>query len=216
MPPFKNNILSRLIIFVLFVEAVSIFSYLGFSVYKILFFSKMLKGMPVLSGETRLVASINQMAFKIIIGIVVLGILLFLCWLYRLYRNIESARNETEGFTPFTRVLALAIPIVNLFIPAHVINEICNAYTTDVKTITHAKRVINKWRFFLSIIITYSLYCIFVFHMPASANDVIKGIYHKIFLLMMCIHFSFITMEIVEMINEMERKREVLLLQKIA
>lgn len=214
MPPFKNNILSRVIILVLFIEAVGIFLYLGLFVYKLLFFKKVLKGIHVFSGETTLVADINRIGFRLIIALVISGMLLFLCWLYRLYRNIESSRDAEHGFTPFTRVLALAIPFANLFIPKHVINEICNAYTNDTRDANAMRRVINKWRLLLTIIIIYSLYCIFIFYTPASVNEVIKGIYYKIFLLLLCIHFSFITMEIVELINELERKKR-FLLQKI-
>jgi Domain of unknown function (DUF4328) len=216
MPPFKNNILSRFIILLLFIEAVAIFLYLGFFVYKLLFFKKILKGLHVLSGETTLIADINRMGFKLIITLVLSGTLLFLFWLYRLYRNMESSRNTEQGFTPFTRVLALAIPFANLFIPNNVINEICNTYSTDKKDTASAKRVINKWRFFLALIMAYSLYCIFVFYTPASVPEVIKGIYYKIFLLILCIHFSFITMETVELINELERKKSLLYVHKSA
>jgi hypothetical protein len=214
MPPFKNNILSRFIILVLFIEAVSIFVYLGFCVYKLLFFKKILKGLHVLSGETIMVSDINRMSFKLIVALVMSGIVLFLCWLYRLYRNMESSRSKEQGFTPFTRVLALAIPLANLFIPNKVINEICYAFTTDKRDAHTVKRAINKWRFLLTLIIIYSLYCIFVFYTPASVPEVIKGIYYKIFLLVLCIHFSFITMEIVELVNEIERKRRSSLLHE--
>lgn len=208
MPPFKNNILSRSIILLLFTEAVFIFLYLGFFVYKLLFFKKILNGVHVLSGETTLVADINRIGFRLIAAFVFSGTVLFLFWLYRLYRNMESSRDVTQNFTPFTRILALAIPFGNLFIPRNVIHEICNVYATDKKEAACAKRVLKKWRLLLALIIGYSLYCIFVFYTPASVHDVIKGIYYKIFLLILCIHFLFITMEIIELINELERKKE--------
>ncbi|QEC69647.1 DUF4328 domain-containing protein [Panacibacter ginsenosidivorans] len=207
MAPFKNNILSRFIILVLFIETIAIFLYLGFSVYKLLFFKKVLQGSTILSGETTLIGDINKMSFRIIIYIFVSGILLFLCWIYRLYRNIEASRNIEHGFTPFTRVLALVIPFANLFIPRRVVNEIFNIYTISEREKYTARRILNKWRYQLALVIIYSLYCIFIFYAPASVTDVIKGIYYKIFLLVLCIHFSFLTMEIVEMLNELERKK---------
>ncbi|MEP6845159.1 MAG: DUF4328 domain-containing protein [Panacibacter sp.] len=216
MPPFKNNSLSRVIILVLFIESVAIFLYLGFFVYKLLFFKKVLKGIKVLSGETILVSDINKTGFRIIISIVISGIVLFLLWLYRLYRNIESVRSTETGFTPFSRILALAIPFANLFIPNTVIHEICNAYTTDIREMRCIKRVINKWRFLLAVIIAYSLYCIFMFYVPASVNEVINGIYYKIFLLILCIHFSFITMGVIELMNEMEKKKGLLFSHRLA
>lgn len=169
--------------------------------------------MHVLSGETILIADINRIGFRLIAALVISGTMLFLLWLYRLYRNMESSRDVTQNFTPFTRILALAIPFGNLFIPKNVIHEICNAYATDKKDADCTKRVLKKWRLLLALIIIYSLYCIFIFYTPASVHDVIKGIYYKIFLLILCIHFSFITMEIVELINELERKKGLTLLR---
>lgn len=200
----------------LFIEAVSIFLYLGFFVYKLLFFKKILKGVHVLSGETTLIADINRIGFRLIAALVISGTLLFLLWLYRLYRNMESSRDLTQNFTPFTRILALAIPFGNLFIPKNVITEICNAYATDKKDADCTKRVLKKWRLLLALIIAYSLYCIFIFYTPVSVPDVIKGIYYKIFLLILCIHFSFITMEIVELVNELERKKRLTFLETTA
>jgi hypothetical protein len=207
MPPFKNNILSRLIIFVLFVETIAIFLFLGFCVYKLLFFKKILQGSNIVGGETTLIGDINKIGFRIIILIFVSGIVLFLCWIYRLYRNIESSRNTEHGFTPFTRVLALVIPFANLFIPRRVVNEIFNIYTISEREKYAARRILNKWRYLLALVIIYSLYCIFIFYTPASVTEVIRGIYYKIFLLVLCIHFSFQTMEIVELLNELEKKK---------
>ena len=113
-------------------------------------------------------------------------------------------------------MLALDIPFCNFFFHKNVIDEICNDYASDKKDADCTKRVIKKWRLLLALIIAYSLYCIFIFYTPASVNDVIKGIYYKIFLLILSIHFSFITMEIVELINELERKKRLTLLTNIA
>ena len=191
----------------LFIEAVAIFLYLGFCVYKILFFKKVLKGLNILSGERNLIAEINRTGFSIIIGLVITGIILFLLWLYRLYRNIEATRNTTNEFIPFTRILALAIPFANLFIPGNVIAEICHTYTTEQKEIKTIRRALKKWRLLLTLIIIYSLYCIFMFYLPSTVNEVIRGIYYKIFLIVLCIHFLFLTMEVIELLNEMERKK---------
>lgn len=206
MLPFKNNILSRLIIFVLFLETIAIFLFLGFCVYKLLFFKKMLEGSSIAGGESTLIADINKIGFRIIIVIFISGIILFLSWIYRLYRNIEASRKE-HGFTPFTRVLALVIPFANLFIPRRVVNEIFNIYPISEREKYVARRILNKWRYLLAFIIIYSLYCIFIFYTPVSVTEVIKGIYYKIFLMVLCIHFSFLTMEIVELLNELEKKK---------
>jgi hypothetical protein len=103
--------------------------------------------------------------------------------------------------------LALVIPFANLFIPRRVVNEIFNIYTISEREKYAARRILNKWRYLLALVIIYSLYCIFIFYTPASVTEVIRGIYYKIFLLVLCIHFSFQTMEIVELLNELEKKK---------
>src|SRR5690349_11452803 len=100
MLPFRNNILSRLIILFLFVESVAIFLFLGFCVYKLLFFKKILKGLPALPGEAIMIGDISKIGFRIIFGLMITCLSLFLLWLYRLYRNIDSTKNVESGFIP--------------------------------------------------------------------------------------------------------------------
>ena len=212
MFPFKNNILSRIVILFLFIEAVSIFLFLGFCVYKLLFFKKMLNGLPALPGETVMIADISKIGFRLIFGLMISCLLLFLFWLYRLYRNIDSTKNLENGFTPVSSVLALVVPFANLLIPRNTVNEICNSYIITDNEKVYAKRILTNWRILFAVVTICSLYCITMFYTPISVSEVVKGIYYKIFLLVIYIHFSFLTMEIVELLNELERKRKVSLL----
>jgi hypothetical protein len=89
---FKNNILSRLIIFVLFVETIAIFLFLGFCVYKLLFFKKILQGSNIVGGETTLIGDINKIGFRIIILIFVSA----LCCSYAGYTGYTATLNLQE------------------------------------------------------------------------------------------------------------------------
>jgi len=209
MPLFRNNILSRLIILFLFVESVAIFLFLGFCVYKLLFFKKILKGLPALPGETIMIGDISKIGFRIIFGLMITCLSLFLFWLYRLYRNIDSTKNVESGFTPVSSVLALVIPFANLLIPRNTVNEICSSYIITDKEKVYAKRILTNWRILFAAVTVCSLYCVAMFYTPISVSEVVKGIYYKIFLLVIYIHFSFLTMEVVELLNELERKRKV-------
>lgn len=212
MFPFKNNILSRIIILFLFAEAVSIFLFLGFCVYKLLFFKKILSGLPALPGEAAMISDISKFGFRIIFGLMVTCLILFLLWLYRLYRNIDSTKSFENGFTPMSSVLALVIPFANLMIPKNTVNEICSSYIITEKEKTYAKRMLTNWRILFAFVTICSLFCAAMFYTPISVSEVVKGIYYKIFLLIIYIHFSFLTMEVVELLNELERKRKVTLL----
>ena len=212
MFPFKNNILSRVIILFLFTEAVSIFLYLGFSVYKLLFFKKLLSGVAASAGESAMIGDISRIGFRIIFSLMITCLVLFLLWLYRLYRNIDSTKSLENGLTPVSSVLALVIPFANLMIPKNTVNEICNSYVITDKERSYAKRMLTNWRILFAFVTISSMFCAAMFYTPITVSEVVKGIYYKIFLLIIYIHFSFLTMEVVELLTELERKRKVTLL----
>ena len=212
MFPFKNNILSRVIILFLFTEAVSIFLYLGFSVYKLLFFKKLLSGVAASAGESAMIGDISRIGFRIIFSLMITCLVLFLLWLYRLYRNIDSTKSLENGLTPVSSVLALVIPFANLMIPKSTVNEICNSYVITDKERSYAKRMLTNWRILFAFVTISSMFCAAMFYTPITVSEVVKGIYYKIFLLIIYIHFSFLTMEVVELLTELERKRKVTLL----
>jgi len=207
MLPFRNNSLARLIIAVLFIESIAILLYFGFCFYKILFFNRLLNGTIVLPGEKRLIADINSLALKIIPLLFVCFLILFSFWLYRVYRNIEITSRFHSSYTPLAAAFSLIIPVTNLFLPHIIMTEIWTANSKNENEKYFGKNVINNWRFLFALVMLYALFCIFTFYRPVSMNDLIKGIYYKIFLHILCIHFSFQTIKIVEIINELEKKK---------
>lgn len=207
MTIFKNNILARLIMVVLFFLAVSILVYSGFCVYKISYFTKLQNGIAVYAGQKKMIADVNWFALRIISGLFVSFLVLFAVWKYRSYKNIETIKKGESNFNAVTAAFAMIIPFANTMVPGAIMEEIWATNASQKGEEKKARSVMNNWQFLFAIILVYTLYTFVTFYKVTTPADIVTGLYYKLFLHIMCIHFCFLTMNIIETINERERTK---------
>lgn len=86
--------------------------------------------------------------------------IIFLCWYYRAYRNIQSIVHKTKYTSKFA-IICWFIPLVNMYVPRRIIGEMWNKAEDIVayvgrSPINRSRVILNVWGsiFILSIIVT--------------------------------------------------------------